>query len=225
MDRSIKQQVKALLLQRDYGRLLDLCERDRGFWKALRFCLYEIDESQRWPAIEAVAKLMQRWWQAGRGERVREYIRSLFWLLNDESGGIGWNAPQTIAEIIVAIPQLLEPYGGMMIAHTFEEPPLVKGALWGIGRLGKQIKEAVEFSQDVVLEAFESRDPETLGLAAWAMGEVGFAPALPFLEFLKDRGEPVQIYIEGDFYERPLGQWAKDAINKIRHQGLGHDLG
>ncbi len=136
----------------------------------------------------------------------------------DESGGIGWSAPQTIAEIIVNIPELLDPYGSMMIAHAFEEPPLIKGGLWGIGRLGKLSTEAVEFFHDMVLAVFRSEDAETLGLAAWAVGEAGFKPALPFLEKLLERKEKVQIYIKGYFHEKPLGQWTREAISKINDE-------
>jgi len=215
MDKSIKLQVRELLEQRDYERLLDLCEKDGHFWKELKFRLYDIDERLRWPAIEAVGRLMRRWWENGQQGKVREYIRNLFWSIKDESGGIGWSAPQTIAEIIANIPELIDPYGSVMIAHAFEEPPLVKGGLWGIGRLGKELADSVDFFQDWILSSFEIDDAETLGLAAWAMGEVGFKPALPFLEKVKERSEPVRIYIKGDFYEKPLGQWAEEAINKI----------
>ena len=84
--------------------------------------------------------------------------------------------------------------------------------------MGKLSAEAVEFFQDIVLEVFRSEDAETLGLAAWAMGEAGFKPALPFLERLLERKEKVQIYIKGYFHEKPLGQWAKEAIAKINDE-------
>ncbi len=138
------------------SHLLDLCERDRRFWQEVRFRLYDIDENLRWPAIEAAARFMERWWKSGKEEKVRIYIRTLFWSMNDESGGIGWSAPQTIAEIIANIPELIDPYGSMMIAYSIEEPPLMKGGLWGIGRLGKRIAGSVDFFQDKVLAIFQS---------------------------------------------------------------------
>jgi hypothetical protein len=135
--------------------------------------------------------------------------------MTDESGGVGWSSPQTIAEIIVNIPETLDPYGSMMIAYSIEEQPLMKGGLWGIGRMGKMIAEAVDFFQEKILAVFRSEDTETLGLAAWAMGEVGFKPSLSYLINLQERNEPVRIYIDGDFSEKPLGQWAKEAVDKI----------
>ena len=215
MSGEIGLQVKAILTQKDYGGLLDLCEQDRRYWKALRLYVYETDDNLRWPAVEAIARLVQRWWQGGREEKVREYIRGLFWSLNDESGGIGWNAPQIIAETIVLVPELIEPYGSMMIDRTMEESLLVKSGLWGIGRMGSPIGKAVEFFRDMILQSFENDDPQTIGLAAWAMGTVGFAPALTYLENLIDRRETARIYVDGGLKEKPLGEWADEAISRI----------
>jgi hypothetical protein len=211
----IKAQVRELLEQREYEHLVDLCVIDRHAWQELRFRLYEIDEIIRWSAIEAAAKLMQRWWQLKQQEKVRDFIRNLFWSMTDESGGIGWSSPQTISETIVNIPEILDPYGSMMIAYSIEEAPLMKGGLWGIGRLGKMIADSMDFFQEKILAVFQNDDPEVLGLAAWAMGEVGFKPSLSLLENLRERNEPVRIYTNGDFYEKPLGQWAEEAVNKI----------
>jgi hypothetical protein len=215
MNKFTKQHVEELLRKRDYDRLIDLCVADRRVWQEVRFRLYDIDERLRWSAIETAAKLMQRWWSSGREEKVRTYIRTLFWSMSDESGGIGWSSPQAIAEIIVNIPELIDPYGSMMIAYSIDEPALVKGGLWGIGRLGRKITEAVKFFQDKVLAIFNSDDIEALGLLAWAMGEVCFKPAMPFLERLRVLPEPVRIYMNSDFCEKKLGQWVEEAINKI----------
>jgi hypothetical protein len=77
------------------------------------------------------------------------------------------------------------------------------------------IADSMDFFQEKILAVFQNDDPEVLGLAAWAMGEVGFKPSLSLLENLRERNEPVRIYTNGDFYEKPLGQWAEEAVNKI----------
>jgi hypothetical protein len=221
MELSIKIRVENLLRTRDFENLIDLCLRDRRFWQEVRFRLYDLDEVLRWPAIEAVAKVMEQWWISGREDKVRQYVRTLFWSMTDESGGIGWSSPQTIAEIIVKIPELIDPYGSMMIAYSIEEPPLIKGGLWGIGRLGIRIMDSVDFFREKVLAVFQVADFETLGLAAWAMGETGFSPALLFLEKLAKREEPVHIYIGGGiFCEKPLGRWAAEGIEAIKSQAF-----
>lgn len=216
MGKPVKKTVKDLLIAREHGTLLDLCEQDRHFWQEVRFRLYDLDERIRWSAIEAIAKFMERWWHSGRQEKVRTYIRTLFWSMNEESGGIGWSSPQTIAEIIMHIPELIDHYGSMMIAHSIEEPPLMKGGAWGIGRLGTKIAASVEVFREKVLAVFQEDDCETLGLLAWAMGRTGFSPAMPYLEKLLQRKCPVTIYIDGVFCKKPLGQWAGEAIRLIK---------
>ena len=88
-----RQQVRELLVQKDYPRLIRLCQQDRKCWHEIRFRLYDLDEQIRWGAIETVAGIIERQWEDGYEEKVRNYIRTLFWSLNDESGGIGWSAP------------------------------------------------------------------------------------------------------------------------------------
>jgi len=216
MEKPVKKIIEDLLIKRDHGTLLNLCEQDRRFWQEIRFRLYDLDERIRWSAIEVIAKFMERWWQSGRQEKVRIFIRTLFWSLNEESGGIGWSSPQTIAEIIVHIPELIDPYGSMMIAHSIEEPPLMKGGCWGLGRLGMKIADSVEFFREKVLAVFQEDDSETLGLLAWAMGRTGFSPAIPYLEKLLQREETGMIYSDGVFLQKPLKQWAEEAIGSIK---------
>ncbi|MDQ7787838.1 MAG: hypothetical protein RDU01_09525 [Thermodesulfovibrionales bacterium] len=212
---SVKNQVAELLKRREYALLVEYCIRDRHSWQAVRFRLYDLDEPVRWAAIETVAKVMEQWWKAGRGEKVRNYIRTLFWSMTDESGGIGWSAPQAIAEIIAHIPEIIDPYGSMMIAHTIDEPPLVKGGLWGVGRLGKRIEDSVDFFRDRIFAVFASTDAETLGLLAWAMGQTGYRPAVPFLRQMQVSDAAVTIYCNGEFSVKSLGEWAEEAVSKI----------
>jgi len=214
-DLSVKSRVAELLKRREHALLVEYCIRDRQFWQAVRFRLYDLDEPVRWAAIETVAEVMEQWWNTGREEKVRNYIRTLFWSLTDESGGIGWSAPQTIAEIIVHIPEIIDPYGSMMIAHTIDEPPLVKGGLWGVGRLGKRIEDSVDFFHDRIFAVFASTDAETLGLLAWAMGRAGYRPAAPFLRQMQASDTAVTIYCEGEFSVKSLREWTEEALSRI----------
>ena len=213
--RELKNQVKTLLLRKGYDQLIQLCDLDMRCWNEVRFRLYDLDENIRWAAIETVAGLMKRWWESDREEKVRNYIRTLFWSLSDESGGIGWSSAQTVAEIIMHIPELVDPYASMLIAHTLDEPPLVKGGLWGIGRMGRTALDSVKFFRKKVLQAFQSDDEETLGLVSWAMGEVGMQEALPHLRSLENDNRTVHIYIGGEFVEKTVGAWSSEAIEKI----------
>ena len=203
-------------MARDYDAIVAYSHDERRAWKSLRACLYELDDNIKWPAIEAIGRLMNHWWQNGEQKKVREYMRGLFWLLNDESGGIGWTSPQQIAEIICQIPELDESYSTMVIDRTLEEPPLVQGGLWAIGRQGRRLEGRIDNFEGMILNTFGIQDAQTLGLAAWAAGESRFAPALPYLESLTDRLETVRIFIRGVFLDKPLGVWAEHAIKQLQ---------
>ena len=216
MSNPIKQQISAYISARDYSAIVDYCMKERRAWKNLRSCLYELDDELKWPAIEAIGRLMKHWWENGEQKKVREYMRGLFWLLNDESGGIGWTSAQQIAEIICQIPELVDPYGTMVIDRTLGEPPLVGSGLWAIGRQGELLEGRIDHFERMILDTFDPQDTQTLGLAAWATGESRFTPALPQLEPLTDRLETVRIFIRGVFLDKPLGVWAEHSIKLLK---------
>lgn len=212
---NLKIQINQLLKKRNFDELLNLCEKEKRAWQEVRYRLYSLDEVIRWSAIETVGYVMKFWWQSGKEEKVRNYIRTLFWSLNDESGGIGWSSPQAIAEIIANIPEIIEPFGSMMIAHCLDEPPLIKGCLWGIGRLGVLITDSVEFFKDQIFEIFSSNDPETIGLLCWAMGQTKFVPAKSYIKEKIFISTQIKIYIKGNLIIKPVFLWAEEAISNI----------
>lgn len=205
----------ALLRAGDIGAAASMCEEDRRAWKLLRPLIYETDEEVLWPALGAIGELMHRRWSAGREEFVREYIRGLLWSLSDESGGIGWNAPQAIAEIIVRIPELAVPYASMAISRALEEPPLVPSGLWAVGRLGPLAASAVDFCRRAILDAFKYSDPRILALAAWAAGQSRLKSAGLFLHHMHEWPERVRLWVGGRFEEKTLGEWADQAIGMM----------
>ncbi len=51
-------------------------------------------------------------------ESARIIMRRLMWSLNDESGGIGWGAPEAMAEIMVRHKRLAEEYHKILISYA-----------------------------------------------------------------------------------------------------------
>jgi len=80
-------------------------------------------------------------------EAARVVMRRLMWTLNDESGGIGWGAPEAMAEAMACHPRLAEEYVHILLSYIREDgnfleyEPLRRGALWGIGRLAQVYPE------------------------------------------------------------------------------------
>ena len=65
------------------------------------------EESIRWNGIFSFGSMMKRLVSRNL-EDGRVVMRRFLWSLNDESGGIGWGAPEAMAECMVNNVQLLE---------------------------------------------------------------------------------------------------------------------
>jgi hypothetical protein len=90
-------------------------------------------------------------------ESARIVMRRLMWSLNDESGGIGWGAPEAMAEIMALNEQLAVEYASILVSYAdpdgnyLEHEELQKEVLKGLARLAKVrpllLKEASPFLQ------------------------------------------------------------------------------
>ena len=102
---------------------------DRRVVRALVSLLYDPDELVRWRAVSALGHLA-----GAHPELAQPLVTRLYWSLNDESGGIGWMSAPALGEIGRRAPQLLSECVRPLVRYL-DEPFLLAGALWAIGRL------------------------------------------------------------------------------------------
>ncbi|MEZ0328725.1 MAG: DVU0298 family protein [Dissulfuribacterales bacterium] len=101
---------------------------------------YSHDESVRTKAVQLFGRLMVRLASQDM-EAVRSVMRRLMWSLNDESGGIGWGAPEAMAEAMALHQGVAQEYAHMLLSYVWHDGnyleylPLRQGALKGIARL------------------------------------------------------------------------------------------
>jgi len=109
-------------------------------------CFYDKDPLVRWKAISVFGKLMGKLAEQDM-EQARIMMRRLMWSLNDESGGIGWGAPEAMAEAMYNSRSLADEYMRILLSYIREDgnfleyPPLRTGALWGLARLSEKYPE------------------------------------------------------------------------------------
>ena len=78
-------------------------------------------------------------------ESARVIMRRLMWSLNDESGGIGWGAPEAMAEIMARNKKLADEYRKILISYSepgknyLEHEGLQKSVRRGLERLACKI--------------------------------------------------------------------------------------
>jgi len=187
------------------------------------------DPSLRWRAISCMGATVAR--LAGENlEEARIIMRRLLWSLNDESGGIGWGAPESMAEIMCRHAGLAAEYVHMLLSYLredgeelcqdgncIEHPPLQRGVLWGVARLSRcnpQLLLDKGAAADIP-PYLAAPDAETRGLAALAAGALGLTATRPVLLQLTADPAPLTVYREGDFVETTVGALARSALETI----------
>ncbi|MHB8836802.1 MAG: DVU0298 family protein [Candidatus Methylomirabilia bacterium] len=207
---ALRRSVRVHLERGEYDLLLELVAAERGVVRALVSLLCDADELVRWRAVSALGHLA-----GAHPEWAKPLVTRLYWSLNDESGGIGWMSAPALGEIGRRAPQMLRHCVRPLVRYL-DEPFLLPGALWAIGRLAPAYPaETREVVPEVVLKC-SSSDPAVRANAARALGEVGDGRACRALTGLADDESPARIYEGGQLVTKQVREWAGQALTRLQ---------
>ena len=156
-------------------------------------------------------------------EQARIIMRRFMWSLNDESGGIGWGAPESMAEIMAGHKGLAEEYAHMLVSYMREDgnflelEMLQRGLIWGIARLS-QSKPAImnKWKAPEYLKPYLRSDDATVrGLAALGLGILQHSFALEEIKKLIDDPHQIRLYWDREFHSSSVGELASQAIRTL----------
>ena len=185
----------------------------------------------RWRAVSAMGQAVAR--RADENmEAARVVMRRFLWSLNDESGGIGWGAPESMAEAMARNAALAQEYGHMLISYMredgeeiwqdgnyLEHPLLQRGLLWGVARLSAACPDVL-LERGVgpdVLPYLKLADASIRALACIAAGNLGLQAAKPALSELANDTATVTLYAEGRCINTTVAEQAKNALEKLNN--------
>jgi HEAT repeat protein len=180
------------------------------------------NETARWHAITALGPIMADLADKDM-EAARVVMRRFMWSLNDESGGIGWGAPEAMGEIMALHDKLADEYGHMLVAYMREDgfflelPQLQQGLMWGLARL-TMAKPNLLKAKNVVaylLPYLDSHDSTVRGLTAWTLGLLHAEEAVAYLEKLVTDPAQVTIFLNRTFVPDTVGSLAHKALANI----------
>ena len=217
--RGLKKQVLSLLESADLDNaLIQLCKIPgrRVINPLFSFLLHE-DEKVRWSAITAMGAVVDNMAHTDM-ESARTIMRRLMWSLNDESGGIGWGAPEAMGEIMARNERLAEEFASILVSYLDEDgnfleyEPLQRGLLWGLVRLAGMRPALVREAGSHLPKYLESADPIVRGLAAWAAGILGVSGVGSRLRELTEDSAVIRLYIDTEFVNCSVGDIARLAL-------------
>lgn len=140
--RKIKKKVYNLLNQDDFIETVKEINKlpVKKVISPLISSLYNIDKKIEHRAIVALGIVTANLAEHDI-ESARVIMRRLMWSLNDESGGIGWGAPEAMAEIMARSKRLADEYHKILISYSepgknyLEHEGLQKSVRRGLERL------------------------------------------------------------------------------------------
>ncbi len=125
----------------------------------------------RWRTIEALGYVAADN-SATNPDAVHRLLQRLFWLMNDESGGLCWHAPEAIAEVLFRTPKLMPEFGVILLSFLNEEPFEV-GVRLGIARLASRYDDQKERIRVTLGGSLESDDKRISLASAFALRSLG----------------------------------------------------
>ncbi|GAB6095248.1 hypothetical protein JCM14469_15000 [Desulfatiferula olefinivorans] len=220
--RVLKKRLESLLLAEPWNEALtDLAGAPpRQSINALISFFCSLSPLLKWRAVSAAGTVT-----AGLAdhspEEARVIMRRLMWTLNDESGGIGWGAPEAMGDIMAKSPVLASEYNRILVSYLdedgnyLEHEPLQTGLLWSVYRLAgadpARIMRAAAFTRPFL----SSADPEKRGLACLIAGALRDHDAkAPLTALLADPCE-ITLYSHGYFHEKTIQCLSEHALKRI----------
>jgi hypothetical protein len=147
------------LEQNDLEKIAALAQHNKRVLSSLIRLAYDKETIVGWRAIKAIG-LVAKAIVKTDDEFLRITIRKLLWSLSDESGGIGWSAPEILGEIVSADPEKFSDIIPL-IAEVFnvEERVFRPGIVYALGRIAEAAPERVAGFQKIIITSLADKEP------------------------------------------------------------------
>jgi hypothetical protein len=217
--RQLKEMILQFLQTEDFGKGLSEIRQlpRRQAVNPLFSFLCSTDAIVKWRAVTAMGTVVSDL-AATDPESARVIMRRFIWQLNDESGGIGWGCPESMAEAMAQNESLAAEFGRILISYIqpagnyLEHEALQQGVLWGVGRLAHTRPRFAKGAAAFLAAYMDSHDPVLRGLAVWAAGPIAGPKTIPRFERLRGDLAGLTLYRDGQMVQTSVGRLASEAL-------------
>jgi len=225
----MKKFIHHALEMNDLDAVVLLVQKNRKALSLLIRMAYDKETLVGWRAIKAVGRIANVLVKTER-EFLRIAVRKLLWSLSDESGGIGWAAPELLGEIVHSdpegfsdiIPLIAEVYG-------IEEQTFRPGVMYALARVAEVSPEMIVNYQKIIIRSLVDTNPliriytlELVGLLwpvvcnknIWSMD---YKKKIENSIYnMKNDNKVAWIYKKNDFIDIVVGEYASILANKLK---------
>lgn len=227
----IKRAIINLLRESDLALIEQELSRfpENHLLNALFSCLCHPEELVRWHAVSGFGCVLPTIGERDM-EAARTVMRRFLWMLNDESGGIGWGVPEAMGEVMYHCRPLAEEYLHMLVSYTIDDGPelfqdgnflememLQEGVLWGLCRVAPRCREPLLSHKidDHLKTYFQAASGPVRGLACRLSGCLGLKKCRALLVGALADHTPFRYYQEGEFLTSDVAFQARQALDRL----------
>ena len=159
MSLELKNRLLKALEHNDQESILAFARKDHQVLGQLVRIAYDKDTLAGWRAITAIGSIARAIVKT-EYPVLREMVRKLLWSLSDESGGIGWSAPEMLGEIVSADPVRFRDVVPLIAeVYSIEEKVFRPGVIYALSRISQVEPAAVQPHIDLAIKALSDQDP------------------------------------------------------------------
>jgi hypothetical protein len=224
--RDLKNTVRKFLEANDLQSVVSLVNENRRVLSHLIRMAYDKETLVGWRAIKAIGFAARSLMDTDY-DFLRETIRKLLWSLSDESGGIGWAAPEILGEIVSADPDRFGDIIPLLVeVFDIEEKVFRPGVMYALSRVAETAPEKIAPYGDIVIASLEDENPllqvyalelverlQVKGLTSIFGVECGNKITNVINGIINNRNV-AWIYLDNDFKGLEVGEMSKN-ISKI----------
>lgn len=166
----LKQNIKDALLSGDFRRIEQLALENKKVLSLLISFTYDKEDVLCWRAAEALGRACGAVAKVDEAA-TRNIVQRLLWSMSEESGGIGWSAPEVLGEIVINNPVLCADVPPILLSFQ-EEENFLGGILRAIGRIAESGIAGAGCPSELAINSLQDKDPSVRGLALYALSKL-----------------------------------------------------
>ncbi len=153
-----KEIIQGHLEANNLDAIVQLARKDYKTVSQLIRLSYDKESLVGWRAILAVG-MIARDMVRRDPEFLRETCRKLLWSLSDESGGIGWSAPELLGEIVSADPHIFSDLIPLIATvYDIEGGAFREGTVYALTRIAEERPDLVAQYQKIIISSLVDAD-------------------------------------------------------------------
>ncbi|HMK59773.1 MAG TPA: hypothetical protein VK452_01340 [Dissulfurispiraceae bacterium] len=160
----LKDQIRYFLEMKRPDAIGKIAVKDKNVIKWLISFSYDKEGVMTWRAIEAMGYVAKEL-GAARQDILRDAVRKLLWSMGDESGGIGWSAPEFLGEIVRRVPDSFSDLVPILWSNR-EEASFRPGVVWAMIRIAEVRPNLPDIAAGELSELAEDPSPTVRGYTA-----------------------------------------------------------